>query len=594
VSHFEHCFAEHCPAEAIPEAPRAPHRGDGGARAAAWLGPNRIPATAVSALFEEALPPPARMSLACASRSCQRLCEDGWHRCVSALWSKLESYSSCNFGDSGCECHRRLCRPTGSHVSTARKNATLLWSAFCRDEAVFYFKCVGIEATSFRLRTANRPVLLEVTVCDLMRHAGLGELEAPGQFVFIRPDGRPLSHEIAPVALYMWDLFDADLCIAARCLHMTLGMNIGGCSLMRTTAGQDMWSQCLSQSRLVLSDRRKGAAALKDGSMPVEKLRPHHMDTVVEMCPYFRVDPMNLGLWKGLCDDFYKQAKREDGMVFYGFFFKEDSGGVRIRMGFRDVSALLAHLHAIGVPMEVAMGISQLDRVEFHGPHDAFAELQEVDMKLGKKPIIGFVKEAQPLRRATQHSGHLGSDATVSVAFHYAAREKGCSCSRVLKLAAEGLRARAFREAGLEHHSFSFYRAGAVLQQGFTSAEVAIKHLVATASNHAQLLEKAVLTRCELIGPPSEIDKIMSFVAQVGQSSKAEHVYTVNILKEAITLTLDDRAIRRTYAGLDVRAATTCDEAEHSILAAGPVVETAEVPAPRGRGSSCWSWLGCG
>jgi len=329
-----------------------------------------------------------------------------------------------------------------------------------------------------------------------------------------------------------------------------------------------------------------GAAVPADGSVAVESL---HIDTTVEMCPYFRIDPTHVELWKAQCDAFYEQAKRKNGMLFYGFCFKEGSSEVHIRMGFRDASALLAHLSMIDVPLDAAMKLSQLDRVEFHGPHKSLAKLQKADLKFGSQPIMWFEREAQSLRRATQYSGHPGSDATVSLGFHYAAREEQCACSGALKRSAEALRAQASNDVGLEHHAFSFDGASAVVQQGFTSARGAIDHLIAFASHHGELLQEAVLKRCELRGPPSEIEKIKAFVAKEARSVEAGKAHAVNVLKGAVVFTLDDWAIRRSYAGIDAGIVSTRTAVEHSISANKPVVET--VAVPRCRSTCGWSWF---
>jgi len=238
------------------------------------------------------------------------------------------------------------------------------------------------------------------------------------------------------------------------------------------------------------------------------------------------------------------------------------------------------------------MKLSQLDHVEFHGPHDSLSELQRADLKFGSQPIMWFEREAQPLRRAAQHSGQPGSDATVSIGFHYEMREEGCCGSEALKPASDGLRAQASREVGVEHHAFAFSGARVVLQQGFTSAEAAIAHLAASASLHAQLLQNAVLTRCELRGPPSEIEKIKAFIAKEARSAEAGMAHAASTLKGAVVFSLDGRAIRRAYASIAIEAGGTCDVAGRSVLATEAVVE--EAVAPQGHRAGGWSWFGCG
>jgi len=180
----------------------------------------------------------------------------------------------------------------------------------------------------------------------------------------------------------------------------------------------------------------------------------------------------------------------------------------------------------------------------------------------------------------------------VSIGFHYEAREEGCCCSEAMKPAAEGLRAQASREVGVEHHAFAFSGASAMLQQGFTSAEAAIEHLSASACHHAELLQKAVLKRCELRGPPSEVEKIKAFIARQAHSAEGGMAHAANTLKRAVVFTLDGRAIRRAYAGIAAEVANACDAAERGAVAVEAIVESAV--APQGRGAGSWSWFGCG
>merc|ERR1740121_2534191 len=265
--------------------------------------------------------------------------------------------------------------------------------------------------------------------------------------------------------------------------------------------------------------------------MDLEVREPHHVDTTVTMCPYFKIQAANLQLWKAQCDSFYERAKNEDGLLFYGFCFEEVDGDceVHVRQGFRDATSLLAHLRAIDVPIQAALKLSQLERVEVHGPASELRKVEAEQTAMGEAKFQFFEAEAEPLRRASPHAGDRGSDTVVSVCHYY---DAAAEVQPRLRTSAAKLRDEALGTPGLEHHSFAVAAAstnGAHLGQGFGSAEAATGSLARDAAVHRQLAEisgKAV--RLEVHGPAAEL------------------------VRGARFFVLDERALRRAYVGSPV------------------------------------------
>lgn len=71
--------------------------------------------------------------------------------------------------------------------------------------------------------------------------------------------------------------------------------------------------------------------------------------------------------WKANTEKFYELTKTEPGMVYYGFSYNED-GQAHLREAYWSGAALLDHLKNVEAPLKAALEISDLVRLEFHGP----------------------------------------------------------------------------------------------------------------------------------------------------------------------------------------------------------------------------------
>jgi quinol monooxygenase YgiN len=98
-------------------------------------------------------------------------------------------------------------------------------------------------------------------------------------------------------------------------------------------------------------------------------------DRIVSLHPYFRVADGKLDLFRKLCEQFMAATATEPDCVYYAFSF--DGNDVHCREAYDDAAALLLHLDNVGTVFAEALKISELSRLEVHGPAEELAKLQE-------------------------------------------------------------------------------------------------------------------------------------------------------------------------------------------------------------------------
>jgi len=89
-------------------------------------------------------------------------------------------------------------------------------------------------------------------------------------------------------------------------------------------------------------------------------------DTCCTLVPYFKVAPGQLDAFKRIVETFVAKTRTEPGCVHYAFSFSGDEA--HCREGYDDAAALLAHLENVNAPLQEALKISQITRLEVHAP----------------------------------------------------------------------------------------------------------------------------------------------------------------------------------------------------------------------------------
>ncbi len=98
-------------------------------------------------------------------------------------------------------------------------------------------------------------------------------------------------------------------------------------------------------------------------------------DKCCTILPYFKISEGNLTAFNALCVQFVDKAIHEPKCLYYGFSF---AGNVAFcREGYEDAEGLLLHLDNVGSLLEKALEISELIRLEVHGPEAELAKLRE-------------------------------------------------------------------------------------------------------------------------------------------------------------------------------------------------------------------------
>jgi quinol monooxygenase YgiN len=98
-------------------------------------------------------------------------------------------------------------------------------------------------------------------------------------------------------------------------------------------------------------------------------------DNCIALYPYFKVHSGKLEEFKALCNRFVATTETEPGCLYYAFTF--DGDHVHCREGYVDGEALLAHLQNVGALLEEALKISEIYRLEAHGPEAEMAKVRE-------------------------------------------------------------------------------------------------------------------------------------------------------------------------------------------------------------------------
>lgn len=88
----------------------------------------------------------------------------------------------------------------------------------------------------------------------------------------------------------------------------------------------------------------------------------------VSLHPYFTVNDGQMDAFKAIIQKFIAKTESESGCVYYNFTINEEAGIVLCREAYIDAEALLHHVESVGPIIEEALTISEMSRLEIHGP----------------------------------------------------------------------------------------------------------------------------------------------------------------------------------------------------------------------------------
>ena len=108
----------------------------------------------------------------------------------------------------------------------------------------------------------------------------------------------------------------------------------------------------------------------------------------VSIHPYFKIHPGQSDAAKALRPQFVEKTKSEPGCVFYEWTLNGDT--VFCREAYADAEGALAHLENVGALLGEMLKISDVERLEIHGPA---AELEKLKVPLAGYQPTWFVYE---------------------------------------------------------------------------------------------------------------------------------------------------------------------------------------------------------
>jgi quinol monooxygenase YgiN len=98
-------------------------------------------------------------------------------------------------------------------------------------------------------------------------------------------------------------------------------------------------------------------------------------DKCCSIAPYFKIVESQIDQFKQLCEQFVARTSSEPECLYYGFSFNGDEACCR--EGYEDAEGLLAHLDNVSDLLQKALDMSEIVRLEIHGPEEELKKLYE-------------------------------------------------------------------------------------------------------------------------------------------------------------------------------------------------------------------------
>ncbi len=111
------------------------------------------------------------------------------------------------------------------------------------------------------------------------------------------------------------------------------------------------------------------------------------LSKAVSIHPYFKINEGRVNDFKSLMAEFIESTQTEKTCLYYDFSLNGDVAFCR--EAYVDAGALLAHIENVSAHLEVSGEMSDMIRVEVHGPAEELAKLKE---PLAELPVEYFVR----------------------------------------------------------------------------------------------------------------------------------------------------------------------------------------------------------
>lgn len=143
----------------------------------------------------------------------------------------------------------------------------------------------------------------------------------------------------------------------------------------------------LARLRPILEPFNPRFYAAESGSKSfVERSSTERPDTMCELVPCFKVAEGKMEEFKALMPEFHAAMDpAAEKALYYGFGIDEEGGRVVCREAYEDADGLLKHIGNVDAQLKKALAISELERLEVHGPAEELQKLKEPLTPLGCK-----------------------------------------------------------------------------------------------------------------------------------------------------------------------------------------------------------------
>lgn len=139
--------------------------------------------------------------------------------------------------------------------------------------------------------------------------------------------------------------------------------------------------------RPAFAQRRENSVAWTTGGF----VNPDAMQPspAVSLHPYFKAHPGKIDAFRALFPKFVEKTAPEKGCLHYGFSVNGDE--VFCREAYRSAEDVLTHLENVNALLQEALNLSDLTRIEVHGPAE---ELDKLRLPMAALSPAFFVYEA--------------------------------------------------------------------------------------------------------------------------------------------------------------------------------------------------------
>jgi quinol monooxygenase YgiN len=97
-------------------------------------------------------------------------------------------------------------------------------------------------------------------------------------------------------------------------------------------------------------------------------------DKCCTIVPYFKIHEGKIDDFKAFCEQFVAKTEKEAKCLYYGFSFDGDQA--HCREGYEDAEGCLTHLDNVGELLQELLKISEITRLEIHGPEEELEKLR--------------------------------------------------------------------------------------------------------------------------------------------------------------------------------------------------------------------------